>query len=504
VNTDEPASRQRDAATDAGQPGVGLTETWQAETWQAETWQAETRQAETRQAEGGEAEASPDHSRRCIFHVDMDAFFAAVEIKEQPSLVGLPVVVGGSGNRGVVASASYAARAFGVRSAMPAVRARRLCPGLVILAPRFDLYHAYSERLHSVLRTFTPLVEGLGLDEAFLDFSHAGSLFGPPQRGTAQLRQRVRDDVGLSCSVGSGPNKLVAKLASKAAKPRATKRGPLAGPGTVVVGEHEVLDFLWPMPVEALWGVGPASAGRLHKLGVSTVGQLAALPAQAVVVALGKSAGQLVHSLAWGQDPRPVVPERPVKSIGQEETYPVDVVDRGHLERRLVAMADSVAARVRRDGSVARTVTLKLRYGDFTTLTRSHTLDRPQASGPVLAIVAKSLLAALDLRNGVRLLGLSASGLQPVESSPGEQLQLELGRSTAGGRAAAPAPTVTDRRSEAGQPGWARASEAVDAVRARFGADAVAPAATVGGPGPRGEEREDAPSVPGSLRDGND
>ncbi len=258
-----------------------------------------------------------------------------------------------------------------------------------------------------------------------------------------------------------------------------------------------MLDFLWPMPVEALWGVGPASAGRLHNLGVRTVGQLAALPAEAVVGALGKSAGQLVHSLAWGHDPRPVVPDRPVKSIGQEETYPVDVVDRGHLERRLVAMADSVAARVRRDGSLARTVTLKLRYGDFTTLTRSHTLDRPQASGRSMAIVAKDLLASLDLRNGVRLLGLSASGLQRAENLPGEQLQLELGSSRGPRSATAPTPTVVERRSDADPSGWARASEAVDAVRARFGTGAVAPAATVGGPGRGGEKGEDVPPQPG-------
>jgi DNA polymerase IV len=441
---------------------------------------------------GGD-EAGPSDRSRCIMHVDMDAFFAAVEVKEQPSLRGLPVVVGGSGNRGVVASASYEARAFGARSAMPGARARRLCPGLVVLAPRFDLYHAYSERLHDVLRSFTPLVEGLGLDEAFLDLSHAGSLFGPPRQAASLLRERVVTGLGLSCSVGAGPNKLVAKLASKAAKPRATRQGTVPGLGTVVIGEDEVLDFLWPMPVEALWGVGPASGARLQNLGVTTVGQLAALPVEPVVAALGKSAGQLVHSLAWGQDPRPVVPDRAVKSIGHEETYPVDLLDRAELERRLVAMADSVAARVRRDGSLARTVTLKLRYGDFTTLTRSHTFDRPQASGPSLAAVAKALLATLDLRNGVRLLGLSASGLLHKGSSPGEQLQLELGPSPGGPTTPAPA-AVSEPGDGGGTPGWARASEAVDAVRARFGAGAVGPAATLGSPTGGRTNGEDAPA----------
>ena len=199
----------------------------------------------------------PDGLQRCIMHVDMDAFFAAVEIKEQPSLAGLPVVVGGNGPRGVVASASYEARTFGVRSAMPGSQARRLCPDLVVLSPSFDLYHAYSERLHEVLRSFTPLVEGLGLDEAFLDMTNAGVLFGPPPRVAAQLCEQVAVEVGLACSVGAGSSKLVAKLASKAAKPQATRQGPRPGPGSVVIADDDVLDFLWPMQVEALWGVGP-------------------------------------------------------------------------------------------------------------------------------------------------------------------------------------------------------------------------------------------------------
>ena len=412
-------------------------------------------------------------------HVDMDAFFAAVEVKDQPALSGLPVVVGGSGPRGVVASASYEARAFGVRSAMPGSRARRLCPDLVVLPPRFDVYHAYSRRLHEVLRSFTPLVEGIGLDEAFLDVSNAAGLFGPPGGMASQLRDRVAGELGLGCSVGAGPNKLVAKLASKAAKPRASRHGPQPGRGTVVIEQDEVLDFLWPMPVEAVWGVGPASAARLHQLGVSTVGQLAALPRDAVGAALGKSAGHLVHDLAWGRDPRPVLADRPVKSIGHEETYPVDVLEREELERRLVVMADSVATRVRRDGSVARTVTVKLRYGDFTTLTRSYTFDRPQTSGPSLCSAAKALLASLDLKSGVRLLGLSASGLVPVGASPGEQLQLDLGLSSPKVETLSSWADADAARTGETGPSWARASEAVDAVRARFGQSAVGPAVSL-------------------------
>jgi len=425
----------------------------------------------------------------------MDAFFAAVEVKEDPALSGKPVVVGGTGPRGVVASASYEARGFGVRSAMPGREARRLCPQLVFLPARFELYHRYSELLHAVLHTFTPLVEGIGLDEAFLDVSGGASLFGTPAEMGAQVRERVSRELGLTCSVGAGPNKLVAKLASKAAKPRASQRGTSPGPGTVVVSEGEVLDFIWPMPVEALWGVGPASGERLRKLGVTTVGQLAALPEAAVVATLGKAAGEMVHSLAWGRDARAVVAERELKSIGHEETYPTDVVDRDELERRLVLLADSVAARVRRQGVVARTLTLKFRYGDFTTLTRSHTFATPQMSGPSLWTAAKALLGSLELRNGVRLLGLSASGLVPVESAPGEQLQLELGGAATGAEAdVAPVQADAAAHEPSGvngiigpgptgggtAPGWERASQAIDAVRARFGEAAVGPATSLG------------------------
>jgi len=427
----------------------------------------------------------------------MDAFFAAVEVKEDPTLSGKPVVVGGTGPRGVVASASYEARGFGVRSAMPGGEARRLCPKLVFLPARFDLYHHYSELLHAVLQTFTPVVEGIGLDEAFLDVSGSASLFGTPAEMAAQVRGRVSAELGLACSVGAGPNKLVAKLASKAAKPRASKRGPSPGPGAVVVSEGEMLDFLWPMRVEALWGVGPASGERLRNLGVTTVGQLAALPEAAVVAALGKAAGETVHALAWGRDARAVVADRELKSIGHEETYPTDVVDRDELERRLVLLADSVAARVRRHGVVARTLTLKFRYGDFTTLTRSHTFATPQMSGPSLWTAAKVLLGSLELKNGVRLLGLSASGLVPAKSAPGEQLQLELSAAPPGSsddmeplqaNAEAQEPIAVNVTTAAGHersgsrpvPGWDRASQAIDAVRARFGEAAVGPATSLG------------------------
>jgi DNA polymerase-4 len=427
---------------------------------------------------------------RWVLHVDMDAFFASVEVKERPELAGKPVVVGGSGNRGVVASASYEARAYGVRSAMPSAHARRLCPGTVFLAPNFKLYQAYSARLHRVLESFTPLVEGIGLDEAFLDVTGSLALFGAPHLLAATLRRAVNEELGLGCAVGGGPNKLVAKLASKAAKPRVGTAGPVEGRGAVIVGPDEVLGFLWPLPVEAVWGIGRASAERLHKLGISTVGQLAEVPEQSLVAALGRAHGQLLHATAWGRDDRPVTPDRPVKSVGHEETYDVDVTDREELRQRLVAMSDQVAARLREHKVLARTVTLKLRYADFTTVTRSRTFSSPQCSGPSLWRTASGLLEDLSLRSGARLLGVSASGLVDRAATPGEQLALDLAgeRDRAVGPEAGPAGAGGAGPAQDGA--WEEASRAVDAVRARFGAGAVKPAVTLGG----------APRAPGRGR----
>jgi DNA polymerase-4 len=428
-------------------------------------------------------------SGRIIVHVDMDAFYASVEVREDPSLAGKPVVVGGTGGRGVVASASYEARAYGIRSAMPAGQARRLCPRAVFLPPRFDLYKQASSRLHAVFFEVTPLVEGIALDEAFLDVSAATSLFGPPEAIAARLRRRVSEELGLSCSVGVAPNKLVAKLASEAAKPRASLTGPLPGQGVVVVTEADLLGFLWPLAVGALWGVGPSSRERLHRLGVATVGELAALPEATLVGALGKAAGRMLHELAWGRDARPVVPERAPKSIGHEETYETDLQDRADLERRLAMMADQVAARVRSAGMVARTATVKLRYGDFTTLTRSRTFPAPLDSGPALVAATRPLLRSLSVTEGVRLLGVSVSGLLPKEHAPGQQLQLDLGSVVsrrasdpgAGGPAAGgPAPS----QGLAAQH-WEQALGAVDAVRERFGEGSVRQAAALPGRGER-------------------
>lgn len=424
-------------------------------------------------------------SGRSIVHVDMDAFYASVEVSQDPSLAGKPVVVGGTGARGVVASASYEARFWGVRSGMPVRQARRLCPQAVFLPPRFGLYRDVSSRLQRVFCEVTPLVEGIALDEAFLDVSAATSLFGPPEAIAARLRRRVTEELELCCSVGVAPNKLIAKLASEAAKPTTSSTGPVPGPGIVVVAEADVLGFLWPLPVGALWGVGPASSQRLAELGVASVGQLASLPEATVVSALGKAAGRTLHGLAWGRDERPVVPWRAPKSIGHEETYEVDLSDPAEIERRLAMMADQVAARVRAAGMVARTVTVKLRYGDFTTLTRSCTVPVPLDAGPAFVAASRPLLGSLPLTQSVRLLGVSASGLAPKEHEPGEQLRLDFAslaprpsspaaephlQPTASGRLASRVPTKQR---------WDDALGALDAVRARFGEGSVRPAAVL-------------------------
>ncbi|HZU74616.1 MAG TPA: DNA polymerase IV [Acidimicrobiales bacterium] len=396
-----------------------------------------------------------------ILHVDMDAFFVAVETKRDPSLAGKPVVVGGTGARGVVASCSYEARAFGIHSAMPTVTARRLCPQAVFLHGNFDLYLEASADIHRIFTSFTPLVEGVALDEAFLDVSGCRRLFGEPPEVAAAIRRRVLAEAGLDCSVGVARIKLLAKLASRAAKPKASPTGRRPGPGVVVVEPEEELAFLHPLPVRALWGVGPATGARLARMGVETVGDLAAVPVESLVGALGNAAGQHLHDLAWARDERRVVPDRPTKSIGHEETYARDHHRHDTLRPEVVRMSDAVAARLRHAGLKARTTTLKVRFGDFTTITRSRTEAAPFDSGPVIARAANDLLAHVDVGPGVRLIGVSVSGLAEAES---EQLSLD----------------GLDP-----DDGWDAASRAVDEIRARFGDAAVGPAALAGRAGLR-------------------
>jgi DNA polymerase-4 len=248
----------------------------------------------------------------------MDAFFASVEVLDDPSLAGKPVIVGGAGARGVVASCTYEARAYGVHSAMPSMRARQLCPDAIFLSGRHSRYAEISTQLHKILEDVTPMVEPIGLDEAFMDVAGAVRLLGPPDQIARSLRQRVLDDLYLNCAVGVGSSKMIAKLASRAAKPRASRSGLEPGPGVYLVDPAHELEFLHAHDVEALWGVGPATAKRLHDIGVRTVGDLAALPAETMTRRLGRASGAHLAALARGDDPEPVNPNRPNKSIGHE------------------------------------------------------------------------------------------------------------------------------------------------------------------------------------------
>ncbi|MGI9080587.1 MAG: DNA polymerase IV [Acidimicrobiales bacterium] len=392
-----------------------------------------------------------------ILHVDLDAFFAAAEVLADPSLAGMAVIVGGTGGRGVVAAASYEARAYGVHSAMPSARARRLCPHAVFLAGRHDLYAEHSRRLHGVLTSYTPFVEGISLDEAFLDVSSVRRLWGSGPEIGVQVRARVHDELGLWASVGAATTKLVAKLASEAAKPTPSMAGPVAGLGVKVVEPADELAFLHAHPVGALWGVGPATRRRLERFGVQTVGDLAALPADTLVGALGQASGRALHALAHNRDARPVVPDRAAKSVGHEETYPRDHRDPDDLRREVVRLCDAVATRLRTSGLAGRTVTLKVRFGDFRTITRSHTEPDGLDTAPALTSAALDLLGGVDPSSGVRLLGVSASNLVAAR---GRQLSLEE------------VMAAGDRRE-----GVARA---VDEVRNRFGDRAVGPASLVG------------------------
>lgn len=402
-----------------------------------------------------------------ILHVDMDAFFAAVEVLDDPSLKGLPVVVGGTGRRGVVAAASYEARRFGVRSAMAASQARRLCRQAVFLPGHYERYAEISAQIHEIFHRYTPLVEGVALDEAFLDVTGALGRLGDGGAVGHQVRHQLHAELRLWASVGVASSKLIAKLASEAAKPRASPEAIVAGAGVVVVGPAEELAFLHRHPVEALWGVGPVTAAKLRGLGVGTVGDLAAVPVETLCRHLGGANGQQLHELAWARDRRPVEPDRAVQSIGHEETYPWDRTDRTELEREIVRLSDSVASRLRATGVAGRTVTLKLRYGDFTTITRSHTVSTGIDSGPAIARAARWLLEQVPVSPGVRLLGVSVANL--AHDAP-LQLTLALGG---------------DDGARDTEGSWHQATQAVDEVRARFGAGAVGPASLLEGRGLR-------------------
>jgi DNA polymerase IV len=342
-------------------------------------------------------------SRPVILHLDLDAFFTAVEQLHKPSLRGKPVVVGGVGGRGVVSTASYEARAFGVHSAMPTAEARRRCPNAAYLAPRFEAYRDASVRVMDLVRTLTPLVEQVSIDEAYLDLtpSHPDATVESVTALVEDLRARIHAATGLTASVGAGTSKLVAKIHSDLAKPD----------GLLVVPPGEEAERLAPMSVRAVPGVGPATAARLAAHGVSTVGRLAALELDEAVALLGKAHGTQLHAFARGLDDREVVTERAAKSVSAETTFPSDVTDRVTLGRHVRDLTTRVGARLRDDGLSGRTVVLKVRRHDFSTLTRSTTLDQPTDDDAVVVRHAERLLGGLDVSNGLRLIGVGVSGL---------------------------------------------------------------------------------------------
>ncbi|MFC0431239.1 DNA polymerase IV [Kutzneria buriramensis] len=389
----------------------------------------------------------PDDDGCPILHVDMDAFYASVEIRERPELRDKPVIVGGTGNRGVVSSANYIARGFGVRSAMPTTRARRLCPHAVFIPPTFSLYTEASRTVMNLFREITPLVEPLSLDEAFLDVSGAlRRLRTTPSRIGAKLREDVLAGTGVNCSVGVASTKFVAKLASGLAKPD----------GMVVVPKPQMLEFLHPLPVSALWGVGGRTAEALDRIDLKTVGDVAAAPVTRLRRVVGVAAADHLYALANGFDSRPVVPDSAEKSIGAEETFEVDHHDRELLKRELLHLSERTATTLRARGLRGRTVSIKVRFEDFTTITRSRTLPvATDVTQEVYQAAVKLLLENVPY-GAVRLIGVRVEQLAQA-SEIGEQLLID-----------------------APERGWREADQAADSARSRFGGAAVRPASLLG------------------------
>jgi DNA polymerase IV len=385
----------------------------------------------------------------------MDAFYASVEIRDRPDLTGKPVIVGGLSGRSVVLSATYQARAFGVRSAMPMSRARRLCPHAVVIPPRHGIYGAVSKEVMAIFQGVTPLVQPLSLDEAFLDVSGAIRLLGSPARIGQLIRQQVAEQQQITCSVGVAPNKFLAKLASVHCKPD----------GLLVIQADRVLEFLHPLPVSALWGVGERTGTMLARLGLRTVGDIARTPVAALEAELGQAAAAHLSALAAGRDSRGVETTVREKSVGAEETFDLDVTDPEVIRRELLRLSRRTARALRSCGCAARTVVVKLRKADFKTITRSRTLAEPTDVTQQIYDTACALYAASGLSGQarLRLVGVRATGLVPSEAA---QIQLALGeRATS----------------------WREAESALDRIAGRFGTDAIRPATLV--------ERADGPAM---------
>ena len=395
---------------------------------------------------------------RTIVHLDLDAFYASVEQLDDPALRGRPVIVGGPSRRGVVCAASYEARRFGVRSAMPTARARKLCPDGVFLSPRFDRYGELSDRVFGIYRRYTPLVEPLSLDEAFLDVTASRALHGPGPDIARAVKGAVRAECGLTVSAGIAEVKLAAKIATDLGKPD----------GLVEVPPGGVAAFLAPLPVAKLWGVGPVTEEALRRIGVGTIGALAATPDAALAAAIGASHARDLRALARGDDPREVVPDEAARSIGAEDTFGEDRTGAAELDRELLSQAGRVARRLRAAKVQGHVVTLKVKYSDFSLVTRRTTLERATDDDHAILAAARALLSRVDLARPVRLTGISVSDF----AADAERGQLDL----FGAAPAVPA-------AEAADEGRRRAlNAALDRLADRFGEGAVVPGDLAGSP----------------------
>ena len=400
----------------------------------------------------------PEVKPSTILHVDMDAFFASVEEADNPELKGKAVVVG-AGPRAVVTSANYIARSFGIRAAMPVAQARRLAPHAIFLPNRHHRYGEVSSHVMSIFHDFSPLVEPLSLDEAFLDVSGGAKLLGTARDIAIQIRSRIESELAITCSVGISTTKLIAKLASGRCKPN----------GLLEIFDDRVLEFLHPLPVRELWGVGPKTGDALVKLGLHTIGDIAHTPRSTLIRALGHSQGESLYELAWGRDFREVEESVIDKSIGAEETFAQDLDDNEELRAELLRVTERVARRLRDQELVTRTVSIKIRFSDFTTITRSKTLALPTNSTQEIYDQVRRLFDALGLvRARVRLVGVR---LENLESDKGLVEQLTLGSR---------------------ERGWRQVDKALDRARRRFGGGALKPARLI----ETGSESEESAGEP--------
>ena len=374
-----------------------------------------------------------------ILHVDMDAFYASVAERDDPSLRGKAVVVG-AGARGVVLSANYAARKYGIRAAMPVGRAKRMAPNAIFVTPDHQRYSEVSAKVMEIFDSFTPLVEPISLDEAFLDVTGARKLLGTGREIAVEIRRQVEASEGITCSVGIAPSKFIAKLASGHCKPN----------GILEIPADRILNFLHPLPVNAIWGVGPKTAETLERLGLRTVADIANLPRATLIRALGQASGASLYELAWGRDYRDVTPNEPDKSISAAETFAQDLDDPEEILREFLRLTEKAAARLREKDFYAKTISIKVRFADFSTVSRSKTLPLPIDSTHDIYEIVKALYLALNLdRARLRLVGISLDNLS--EAAP-EQLLL-------GAR----------------ERGWREAETAIDQAKLRFGGGSVRP-----------------------------